>query len=73
MPSEQAKAQWVEDASAALQSGRYPRIGAINWWAQNKSGGTGYDGYPNSSQTFLDGFKAAFDQPCGSQKLARSC
>jgi len=61
LPSEQAKAQWVEDASAALQSGRYPRIAAVDWWAQNKGGD--YDGYPNTSQTFLDGFKHAFDQP----------
>jgi glycosyl hydrolase family 26 len=61
MPSEQAKAQWVTDASAVLQSGRYPRIKAINWWAQNKGGE--YDAYPNTSQTFLDGFKAAFNQP----------
>jgi hypothetical protein len=60
-PSEQAKAQWVEDASTVLQSGRYPRIAAINWWAQNKGGD--YDGYPNTSQTFLDGFKQAFNQP----------
>lgn len=63
MPSEQAKAKWVEDASAVLGSGRYPRVKAINWWAQNKAGGTGYDGYPDTSQTFLEGFKAAFDQP----------
>jgi hypothetical protein len=61
LPSEQAKAQWVEDASAVLQSDRYPRIAAVNWWAQNKGGD--YDGYPNTSQTFLDGFKQAFDQP----------
>jgi hypothetical protein len=61
LPSEQAKAQWVEDASTVLQSGRYSRIAAVDWWAQNKGGD--YDGYPNTSQTFLDGFKQAFDQP----------
>lgn len=63
MPSEEAKAQWVEDASAVLQSGRYPRIAAIDWLAQNKENGRGYDAYPNTSQTFLDGFEKAFDQP----------
>jgi hypothetical protein len=63
MPSEAAKAQWVEDASAVLQSGRYPRIAAVDWLAQNKENGRGYDAYPNTSQAFLDGFKSAFDQP----------
>lgn len=63
MPSEQAKADWVEAASAVLRSGRYPRVKALNWWAQNKAGGTGYDGYPDTSDVFLDGFKRAFDQP----------
>ena len=61
MPSEQAKAQWVQDAAAVLASGRYPRIQAIDWWAQDKGGD--YDGYPNTSQTFLTAFKQAFDQP----------
>jgi hypothetical protein len=63
MPSEEAKAQWVQDASAVLRAGRYRRIGAVNWWAQNKANGTGFDAYPNTSLTFRDGFKAAFDQP----------
>jgi len=60
MPSEDAKAQWVEDASRAIQSGEFPRIKALNWWAQNKGGD--YDGYP-TSPAFLNGFKQAFDQP----------
>ncbi len=38
-----------------------PRIQAIDWWAQDKGGD--YDGYPNTSQTFLTAFKQAFDQP----------
>jgi hypothetical protein len=63
MPSEQSKAQWVEDAAAVLESGRYPRIAAVDWLAQNKENGKGYDAYPNTSQTFLNGFKAAFDEP----------
>ncbi len=51
------------DASEVMRSGRYPRVAAVNWWAQNKGNGTGYDAYPNTSQTFLDGFKRAFNQP----------
>jgi len=62
MPSEAAKTQWVEDAAAALQSGRYPRIDAIDWWAQNKEDGRGYDGWP-FTQTFEDGLRQAFAQP----------
>jgi len=61
MPSEQSKAQWVEDASVVLQSGAFPRIKGIVWWAQNKGGD--YDAYPSTSPTFLDGYKRAFDQP----------
>jgi hypothetical protein len=61
MPSEAAKAQWVEDASRVIQSGEFPRIDALNWWAQNKGGD--YDAYPTSSDTFLNGFRRAFDQP----------
>jgi hypothetical protein len=61
MPSEQSKAQWVEDASAALESSEFPRVKGIVWWAQNKGGD--YDAYPNTSTTFLNGFKQAFDQP----------
>jgi hypothetical protein len=61
MPSEQSKAQWVEDASAVLQSGQFPRVKGLVWWAQNKGGD--YDAYPNTSPTFLDGYKRAFGQP----------
>ena len=61
MPSEEAKAQWVEDASRVIQSGEFPRIDALNWWASNTGGD--YDAYPDSSTTYLDGFKRAFDQP----------
>lgn len=61
MPSEDSKAQWVEDASSVLQSGEFPRIKGIVWWGV-KLGGD-YDGYPDTSSTFLDGFKQAFDQP----------
>jgi hypothetical protein len=61
LPSEQAKAAWVEDASAVMQSGRYPRIAAVNWWADD---GTGvYNGDPSTSATFTAGFHAAFAQP----------
>ncbi|MFL5982070.1 MAG: hypothetical protein ACJ74D_00085 [Gaiellaceae bacterium] len=63
MPSEEAKARWALDASSVLTSGRYARIGAVNWWAQNKGQGTGYDAYPNTSLVFLNGFRAAFNQP----------
>jgi hypothetical protein len=60
MPSEESKAQWVEDASTVLQSGEFLRAKGIVWWAQNKGGD--YDAYPRSS-TFVNGFKQAFDQP----------
>jgi hypothetical protein len=60
MPSEEAKAQWAEDAAAVLQSGRYPHIHAIDWWAQNKYGA--YDGWPHT-QTLADGLRQAFAQP----------
>jgi hypothetical protein len=59
MPSEDSKAQWVEDASTVMQSGEFPRIKGLIWWG-DKSGD--YEGYPSSS-TFLAGFKQAFDQP----------
>jgi Glycosyl hydrolase family 26 len=62
MPSEAAKSQWVEDASAALQSGRYARIDAIDWWAQNKENGRNWDGWP-FTQTFADGLRQAFAGP----------
>ncbi len=62
MPSEDAKTQWVGDASAVLQSGRYPRIDAIDWWAQDKEYGHNYDGWP-FTQTFADGLRQAFGQP----------
>lgn len=61
MPSEQAKADWVAQASAAIQSGRYPRIGYIHWWGDNQ--GADFDAWPASSPTFQAAFKAAFDQP----------
>jgi hypothetical protein len=60
MPSEESKAQWVEDASTVLQSGEFARVKGIVWWAQNKGGD--YDAYPRTS-TFVNGFKKAFDQP----------
>lgn len=60
LPSEAAKAQYVEEASRVIQSGEFPRIEAMNWWAQNKGGE--YDAYPSSPE-FLAGFKQAFDQP----------
>lgn len=61
MPSESAKAAWVEDAAAVMQSGRYPRIAAINWWADD---GTGpYNGDPTTSATLTAAFRAAFAQP----------
>lgn len=59
MPSEEAKAQWVEDASAVIQSSEFPRIKGLVWWG-DRSGD--YEGYP-SSPTFLAGYKQAFDQP----------
>jgi hypothetical protein len=62
MPSEEAKTQWVGDASAIIQSGRYPRIDAIDWWAQNKENGHNYDGWP-FTQAFADGLRQAFAQP----------
>lgn len=66
MPSEAAKAAWVADASAVLQSGRYPRIKAINWWGV--SGGA-YNAWPGSSPAFSAAFKSAFDQPFFDAKL----
>ena len=53
--------------------GEFPRIEALNWWAQNKGGD--YDAYPDSSTTYLDGFKRAFDQPYFDAKvqLAGNC
>jgi hypothetical protein len=62
MPSESAKAAWVKDASAVLQSGRYSRIKALNWWGDDAPGGA-YNADPLSSATFTAGYKAAFDQP----------
>lgn len=59
MPSEEAKAQWIEDASRVMQSGEFPRISGLVWWG-DKSGD--YEGYP-SSPTFLAGYRQAFDQP----------
>ena len=59
MPSDQAKAQWVEDASQVMQSGEFPRIKGLVWWG-DKSGD--YEGYP-SSPALLTGFKQAFVQP----------
>jgi hypothetical protein len=60
MPSEDAKAQWAEDAANVLQSGRYPQIYAIDWWGSNHYGV--YDGWPHS-QTLADGLRQAFAQP----------
>jgi hypothetical protein len=59
MPSEQAKAQWVEDASSVMQSGEFPRIKGLIWWGDTSGD---YQGYP-SSPAFLAGYRQAFDQP----------
>ena len=64
MPSEQQKTAWAVDASTVIRSGRYPRIGLINWWGDNQ--GADYDAWPG---TFSAGFKAAFELPFFDPKL----
>jgi hypothetical protein len=61
MPSEEAKARWVADAAAVIESGRYPRIKAINWWGDNQ--GEEFDAWPASSPTFAAAYRASFAQP----------
>jgi hypothetical protein len=62
--TDQQKAAWAQDASAVMQSGRYPRIGLVNWWGDNQ--GEDYDAWPG---TFSAGFKAAFNNPFFDAKL----
>lgn len=61
MPSEAAKAAWVRDAAAVMQSGRYPRIAAVNWWGDDNPGP--WYGDPSSSPELASAFHAAFAQP----------
>jgi Glycosyl hydrolase family 26 len=61
LPSEQAKAAWVLDAAAVMQSSRYPRIAAVDWWGDDGTGG--YNGDPTTSATLTAAFHAAFAQP----------
>jgi hypothetical protein len=63
MPSEDAKAQWVTDASAVIESGRYPRIAAVSWYGDATYVDSPWNADPLSSPTFEHAYSAAFSQP----------
>ena len=55
-----AKAQWISDAFASIESGRYARLKAVSWWHEN------WDPVSlriDSSAASLDAYRAAIDSP----------